>query len=162
MDTFGAAPKTWNQWLIPPRSLASALRVFLSEVEREVGRTGGQPDIVAWRGNSLAETLFIEYKGPADRIRQTQAKWVQEAFKAGFPRDQLAIARWPNNRGGAGAKPNTTHLGSTRCGVVRTKINYFQAYNSSPPRSLRVQRTRLTKNFLSISDATILLLTFLL
>ena len=94
MDTFGFAPKEWAEWLVKPSSLPSALGHFISEIERATGRNGGKPDLVAWRGNSLAEAVFIEYKGSTDRINQKQMEWLQAAFRVGMSRDQFAVAAW--------------------------------------------------------------------
>lgn len=55
---------------------------------------GGKPDIVAWRGESLADAVFLEYKGPNDRIRIGQDAWFRAALREGMSRDQFAVARW--------------------------------------------------------------------
>jgi hypothetical protein len=47
---------------------------------------------------SLADTRFIEYKAPADKIREVQERWITETFHAGYPPDQLAIALWPKGQ----------------------------------------------------------------
>jgi hypothetical protein len=95
VDTFGSAPKEWDEWIVNLDSLPSALRYFLNDTDRITGRNGGKPDVMAWRNNSLEETVFIEYKGPRDRIHQGQIKWLQAARLAGMSLDQFAVARWP-------------------------------------------------------------------
>ena len=94
VDTFGSAPKEWAEWLVKPSALPSALSHFISEIERATGRNGGKPDVVAWRGNSLAEAVFLEYKGPTDKINQKQVEWLQAAFRAGMSREQFTVATW--------------------------------------------------------------------
>jgi hypothetical protein len=68
-------------------------------MERIADRLGtakaGQPDLVAWRGNTLGEAVFVEYKGPSDRIRTGQDAWYRAALATGISRDQFAVARWP-------------------------------------------------------------------
>ena len=95
VDTFGSAPKEWAEWLVKPNSFPSALEHFVNEIKHATGRKGGKPDIVAWRGNSLAQAVFIEYKGPRDTIKQGQVEWLQAALRAGMSLEQYAIARWP-------------------------------------------------------------------
>ena len=95
VDTFGSAPKKWVEWIVEPTSLPSPLRESYQTITWAAGRNGGgKPDIVAWRGESLADAVFLEYKGPKDRVRGGQDAWFRTALREGMSRDQFAIARW--------------------------------------------------------------------
>ncbi|MEK7351980.1 MAG: VRR-NUC domain-containing protein [Nitrospirota bacterium] len=95
VDTFGSAPKKWVEWIVEPTSLPSPLRESYQTITWAAGRNGGgKPDIVAWRGESLADAVFLEYKGPKDRVRVGQDAWFRTALREGMSRDQFAIARW--------------------------------------------------------------------
>jgi len=96
VDTFGSAPKEWAEWIVESSSLPSPLRESYQTITRAAGRNGGgKPDIVAWRGESLADAVFLEYKGPNDRVRVGQDVWFRAALKEGMSLEQFAIARWP-------------------------------------------------------------------
>ncbi len=94
VDTFGGAPKAWAEWLVNPSSLPSALGHFISEIDRVTGRKGGKPDLVAWQGDSLAKAVFLECKGPGDKIHQKQEEWLNAALRAGMSCEQFAVAKW--------------------------------------------------------------------
>jgi hypothetical protein len=95
VDTFGSAPHVWNEWLVKPNSLPLPLRASYEAITRAAGSTGGKPDIVAWQGESLADAVFVEYKGPSDRVRPGQDIWFRAALRNGMSRDQFAVAKWP-------------------------------------------------------------------
>jgi hypothetical protein len=96
VNTFGGAPRTWDEWLVTPSSLPSQLRASYESITADVaGGARGRPDIIAWRGESLAEAVFVEYKGPSDRIRSGQDAWLRAALRAGMLREQFAVAKWP-------------------------------------------------------------------
>lgn len=96
MDTFGSAPGAWAKWLVKPSALPALLRDTLERIgsDRKTGGYG-QPDLVAWRGSSLGEAVFVEYKGPSDRIRPKQDSWYRAALAVGISREQFAVAHWP-------------------------------------------------------------------
>jgi hypothetical protein len=94
VDTFGSAPHVWNEWLVKPNSLPLPLRASYEAITRAAGSTGGgKPDIVAWQGESLADAVFVEYKGPSDRVRPGQDIWFRAALRNGMSRDQFAVAK---------------------------------------------------------------------
>jgi hypothetical protein len=82
--------------LVRPSSLPTQLRVSYEAITVDaVAGARGRPDIIAWRGESLAEAVFVEYKGPSDKIRSGQEAWLRAALRAGMSRDQFSIAKWP-------------------------------------------------------------------
>jgi hypothetical protein len=86
LDTYGRAPRDWSRWIVEPE---------LPLPLREIAKTKpGRPDLVAWRGDSLSDVLFVEYKGPRDKVRDNQEIWFRGALSAGVTRDQLAVATW--------------------------------------------------------------------
>jgi VRR-NUC domain len=96
MDTFGSAPRGWREWLVEPGALPAPVRDVMKRVAATLGTAGaGRPDLVAWRGSTLGEAVFVEYKGPSDRIRPGQDAWYRAALATGISRDQFAVARWP-------------------------------------------------------------------
>lgn len=96
IDGFGSAPKAWAQWLVNPGELRTPLRRASNAITRETGLPrGGAPDVIAWRGDGLDSAVFIEYKGPNDRIRQGQDAWLTSALAAGLTANQFTVAKWP-------------------------------------------------------------------
>jgi len=96
VDTFGSAPPVWTEWLVKPNSLPLPLRASYEAITRAAGSTGaGKPDIIAWQGESLADAVFVEYKGPSDRLRAGQDAWFRAALSNGVLRDQFAVVKWP-------------------------------------------------------------------
>lgn len=99
LDSFGRAPTDFQEWIVAPDELPAALRSALLEISLAMrSRTNSHPDIIGWRSGKLSDAIFIEYKGPNDRIRATQIAWLQAAFGMGISRDQFAIAQWRANR----------------------------------------------------------------
>jgi hypothetical protein len=43
-----------------------------------LGRTGGHPDVAAW--HSQRDIVYVEYKGPGDRVNKKQDAWAQEVI----------------------------------------------------------------------------------
>jgi VRR-NUC domain len=96
VDTFGSAPHLWTEWLVKPNSLPLPMRASYEAITRAAGSTGGgKPDIVAWQGESLADAVFVEYKGPNDKVLPGQDIWFRAALRNGMSRDQFAVAKWP-------------------------------------------------------------------
>jgi hypothetical protein len=112
MDTFGTAPSQWSESIVKPTSLPLPLRELCEVIsDTSDGSDRGRPDIVAWQGQSVAEAVFVEYKGPNDRIRPGQVAWLRAALCAGMSRDQFAVGKWPS----AAASVKTNHrIGGTR------------------------------------------------
>lgn len=100
VDSFGSAPDAWRQWLVDPGELPTPLRRSYNAITNDTGVSGkgGRPDIIAWNGDSLAGAVFIEYKGPKDRIRPGQDAWLEAALRAGITPDQFVVAKWRGNR----------------------------------------------------------------
>lgn len=107
VDTFGSAPRAWTSWLVDPGELPTELRRSYQAITNGIGSSGGggQPDVVAWRGDTLQDCVLIEYKGPSDRIRPGQDAWLQAALRAGLSPDQFVVARWPKAGKRAAAAP---------------------------------------------------------
>jgi hypothetical protein len=100
VDTFGTAPQVWTEWLVSPPSLPVPLRDSYETITKAAGSTGGgKPDILAWQGEALADAVFVEYKGPSDRVRPGQDAWFRAALLHGMSRDQFAVATWPKAAG---------------------------------------------------------------
>jgi len=105
VDTFGSAPQAWTEWLVKPISLPLSLRASYEAITRAAGSTGGgTPDIIAWQGESLADAVFVEYKGPSDRVRPGQDAWFQGALRHGMSRDQFTVVKWPKMVGPRSAR----------------------------------------------------------
>jgi len=95
MNTFGRAPRNWDEWIVKPQSLPLPLRTTYVAITNSVDPKGaGRPDIIAWRDGTLAQAVFVESKGLKEKIRPKQVKWFREAHHAGVSLGQLAIARW--------------------------------------------------------------------
>lgn len=96
VDTFGSAPAAWRKWIVDPGELPTALRRSYRAITNDTGTTGtgGQPDVIAWRGETLADAVLIEYKGPSDKIRSGQDAWLAAALRGGMSPDQFAVAKW--------------------------------------------------------------------
>lgn len=97
VDTFGSAPEAWNSWIVDPGELPIALRRSYRAITNDTGTigTGGQPDVVAWRGDTLADAVFVEYKGPSDKVRSGQDAWLAAALRAGMSPNHFTVAKWP-------------------------------------------------------------------
>ncbi len=109
LDAFGSAPPAWQEWLMKPELLPSPLGEFLRTTSADGKSRRGQPDIIARRDGSLATAVFVEYKGPGDKVRPGQNAWFRAALNAGMKREQFAVARWPGasvpGARGAGIRP---------------------------------------------------------
>jgi hypothetical protein len=47
---------------------------------------GGMPDVVAWNpGLGLDSALFVECKGPKEKIKEGQEDWVAVVIEDGIP-----------------------------------------------------------------------------
>jgi hypothetical protein len=118
VDTFGSAPRAWREWLIEPSTLPAPLRDGMKRIaDRLATARAGRPDLVAWRGRTLGEAVFVEYKGPRDRIRTGQDAWYCAALATGISRDQFAVARWPR-RWRADEPPKLSNAGSLAQGAL--------------------------------------------
>jgi hypothetical protein len=101
VDRFGAAPTAWARWIVQASTLPSPLRASYEAIADHAG-SSGVPDVIAWRGESLGEAVFVEHKGPSDRIRSGQEAWLRAARQIGMSPDQFAVAKWPGLTGCAG------------------------------------------------------------
>jgi hypothetical protein len=76
--------ETLPEWL---KSLDSAIRA-VTKADK-----GGMPDVIGWNQAAALETaLFVECKGPKERIRQCQKDWISAAFMSGVQPSQVAIS----------------------------------------------------------------------
>jgi hypothetical protein len=97
VDTFGSAPRAWDSWIVDPGELPTPLRRSYNAITNDTGRVGGggQPDVIAWRGETLRDSVLIEFKGPSDKVRPGQDAWLRAALRAGLSPDQFVVAKWP-------------------------------------------------------------------
>jgi hypothetical protein len=103
IDTFGSAPSAWAGWLVHPGELATPLRRSFNAITDDASVSGGgKPDVIAWRGDALSDAVFIEYKGPSDRVRPGQDAWLESALRKGVSPDQFLVAKWPKPRARSG------------------------------------------------------------
>jgi hypothetical protein len=96
IDTFGSAPKAWSSWLLHPGELPTELRRAFNAITNDTGTTGkgGSPDVIAWRDGRLQDAVFIEYKGPSDKVRPGQDLWLRAALRSGLTPEQFLVAKW--------------------------------------------------------------------
>ena len=96
VDTFGSAPQAWSSWLVDPGELPAPLRRQYRAITNDTGVAGkaGQPDVIAWRGDTIQDAVLIEYKGPSDKVRTGQDAWLAAALRAGLSADQFVVAKW--------------------------------------------------------------------
>jgi hypothetical protein len=95
VDTFGSAPAAWASWIMTPDALPPSLRgVYVGIRAAAASTAGGRPDVVAWLGDALPDLVFVECKGPNDRIRSGQDAWFRAALQAGLSQNQLGVAHW--------------------------------------------------------------------
>jgi hypothetical protein len=100
VDTFGSAPKAWAEWLVDIGELPPLMRRAYRSITNDTGSSarGGQPDVIAWRGNDLTSAVLIEYKGPSDKVRPGQDLWLASALRAGISVDQFVVAKWSKRK----------------------------------------------------------------
>jgi hypothetical protein len=85
-----------GKWTVKLESLPRNIRYVMERIDRGVQKDG-RPDIIAWRRDSFADAVFVEYKGPKDSIRPSQVKWFEQALLAGMSKDQFAVVTWPRH-----------------------------------------------------------------
>ena len=90
LDTFHAR-KCWRE--MPTRAEPVALppaaqALYDAIVAANGGRASGAFDVMAWRG---AQTIFVEYRGPAERPNRNSARWIDAALDAGVSPNDLLI-----------------------------------------------------------------------
>ncbi|MBS3085401.1 VRR-NUC domain-containing protein [Candidatus Pacearchaeota archaeon] len=66
---------------------------FLTKLWKKNKGRGGTWDIFAWKGEKV---LFVELKGPKDKIRPNQIKWFLASLKVGIPLESFQIVEWSN------------------------------------------------------------------
>jgi hypothetical protein len=73
-------------------SLPDDRMAILDIIKKEAGRSGGCPDVFAWRSDQL---VFCEAKrSKRDRVRPSQARWYGAALRSGVSLSSLLIAEW--------------------------------------------------------------------
>jgi len=64
--------------------------------KRISSRKGGMPDVVAWNAlEPRRSALFIECKGPREKIDEAQEDWVWAARRVGIRLSQIAVSVRP-------------------------------------------------------------------
>ncbi len=95
LDTFGAAPVRWRPWMVTLHAMPSNVRTRYYEIHTAANRaqgkngTGGRPDVIAWRERSI---VFLESKGPGDRIKPAQEAWASCAVESDH--DGYGVVYW--------------------------------------------------------------------
>ena len=91
-------PEVWRPWV---RSLQGEAPEWLVSLDLRIrqrirSRKGGMPDVLAWNDvEPLRSALFIECKGPKERIDEAQEDWVWAARRAGVRLSQIAVSLRP-------------------------------------------------------------------
>jgi hypothetical protein len=98
IDNFGGAPSVWRVWASGIRQLPT----WMQELDRKVRQhrlmdsygTGGLPDVVAWNPSG-DEVHFIKYKGPKDKVGESQDAWFRSALDLNLlPKTSYIVAKW--------------------------------------------------------------------
>jgi len=74
-----------------PLEVPEPVRTRLASVRERRGRDGGRWDVLAFR---RADVVFIESKGPGDRINANQREWFVAARDEGFSPECFCIVDW--------------------------------------------------------------------
>lgn len=86
-------PDLWRAWTKQPHDEpAEWLGDLDAAIRRRVAsKRGGLPDVVAWNDERpLATAIFMECKGPRERIGANQEDWLWAALQEGVRLDQVA------------------------------------------------------------------------
>ncbi len=79
----------------PVRLPEPADRLFQA-IKKERGSRSGVFDVMAWRGERF---LFVEYKGPKDRVKLSETLWISAALRCGVTaHDLLYVFNQPDVR----------------------------------------------------------------
>ena len=54
------------------------LRMWSQSRQEILGKTGGHPDVAAW--HTPDDIVYVEYKGPGDKVNKKQDAWAQEVI----------------------------------------------------------------------------------
>jgi hypothetical protein len=93
-----AVPDIWRLWV---RSLGVEAPDWLTALDAAVrdrirSPKGGMPDVVAWNTDEpLASAIFVECKGPNERIGESQEDWVWAVRQQGIGLPQVAVSLRP-------------------------------------------------------------------
>ncbi len=94
IDTFGSAPAQWQTFIAKRDQFPARIARFLADLRgKGRGKLGGAPDVIAWNLRN-EEPVFVEYKGPKDKIRPGQDEWLRSALAHGLPLESYAVAKW--------------------------------------------------------------------
>ncbi len=69
-----------------------SLRVKAQSRQDVLGKTGGHPDVAAW--HSQKDIVYVEYKGPGDKVNKKQDAWAQEIIAQNPERFCYLAAYW--------------------------------------------------------------------
>jgi hypothetical protein len=88
VSAFRCGEQRWGAYRLAP----STLPVQVRDLEARVGvGDNGRPDVVAWTGQRV---LYLESKGPTDRLRSGQIAWMTAMLGAGRGTAHVAIVSW--------------------------------------------------------------------
>ena len=90
LDTFHGR-KAWRAMptvATPVRLPPAAQELYDRILVENGGRASGTFDVMAWRG---AQTIFLEYDGPADRSNKHAAGWIDAALSVGVSEHDLIL-----------------------------------------------------------------------
>ena len=94
IDTFGSAPAPWQKFIAKRDELPPRIARLLADIRGSGrGKPGGTPDVIAWNPRS-EEPMFVEYKGPKDKIHPGQDEWLRSALSRGLSIESYAVAKW--------------------------------------------------------------------
>lgn len=90
-NTFGGCGRArWGDFMIGADDLPARAADLVTGVRARLGRSGGVPDVIAWRRR---EVVFVESKSPSDNTGK-QREWVAAALELGLARDAFALVKW--------------------------------------------------------------------
>jgi hypothetical protein len=88
VSAFRCGERRWGTYRLASRTLPVQVRNL--EVRVGVG-DNGRPDVVAWTGQRV---LYLESKGPSDRLKPGQIAWMTAMLGSGRVTAHVAIVSW--------------------------------------------------------------------
>lgn len=91
-------PEIWRPWV---RSLQGEAPEWLVSLDLRIrklirSRSGGMPDVVAWNdAEPIRSALFVECKGPREKVAEAQEDWVWAARRVRVRPSQIAVSLRP-------------------------------------------------------------------
>ncbi len=88
VSAFRCGERRWGAYRLAPNTLPAQVR----DLEARVGvGDNGRPDVVAWTGQRV---LYLESKGPGDRLKPGQIAWMTAMLGPGRGTAHVAIVSW--------------------------------------------------------------------